>query len=529
MTLPLVASEPLRASAADSTLHPFGCENVASLVLRHAQTAPHRLAFIATDQMGGVVSYGELAVRVAAFAHDLERAGVGAGDRVLLLLPMSVDLYALALAILASGAAVTLVDGRLAPRRLLAAISDAEAHTIVAPAALMRWWPLVRATWRMRRCTLDGWALGSSRLRGRGARSAPTVTDVRADHPALISFTSGSTGRAKAIVRTHGVLTAQHRALAAAFPSAADDVNLPGFPVAALHNLCCGSTTVLPSTRDARPHNVAQRAEAMLTLVRLHGVTSLSASPAVLDALAAAVLRSRDPVPTLRRIVVGGGPVSRRLCDRVLRAFPDAEATVIYGATEAEPIATVSMAEVLTAAGTGFLVGRGVPSVEVALRGGDGRATGDIEPGIGEVTVRGAHVIQAATASGRDAGWHRTGDVGAFDARGRLWLLGRIGFSVTHRGRELHPYIVEAEALAIDGVRAAALVRHAHAPDGELVISLSADADGCLVQKSIKERLEALDCSTLPVRVCAEIPMDARHASKVAREELVRRLSGVGR
>jgi acyl-CoA synthetase (AMP-forming)/AMP-acid ligase II len=239
--------------------------------------------------------------------------------------------------------------------------------------------------------------------------------------------------------------------------------------------------------------------------------------------MAAAVLRSRHPTPTLRRIVVGGGPVTSLLCERVLRAFPHADAEIAYGATEAEPIATISMSEALVARGRGYVVGRPVAATEVVIAGPEGACSTEGVAEAGEVLVRGRHVI------GADGAWHRTGDVGTIDGRGRLWLLGRLGWSVRHRGVELHPYVVEAELHRIDGVRAAALVAHAGAPRGEVAVCVDDGTAPVAIECAVRARLESLGAASIAVRICAEIPMDARHASKVAREVLARRLARGGR
>ena len=512
-----VGADPLGTNV--SGISRSDSDNIAALVLRHAESTPNRVALIDSGKRSNSrVTYRALADRVAMYAGELESRGIGAGDRVLVLLPMSVDLYAIALAVLGIGATLTLVDGRFGRRRLLAAIADAKAHAIVAPPRIMRWWPLIPALWQMRRLAIDARASA----RHPAANASCVVASVRPDHAAIVSFTSGTTGRAKAIVRTHAVLVAQHRALAATFPTSENDVNLPGFPVAALHNLCCGTTTVLP---PATRLNDASRGGVIADVIRRHGITSLSASPALLDDLARSVLCSRRPLSSLSRIVVGGGPVSRALSSRVLRAFPNADARILYGATEAEPIATVSMSEAIVARGTGFLVGYAAGDVDLALSTRDGNiATSRREAdGPGEVIVRGSHVIRGASSA--PGGWHRTGDVGAFDERGRLWLLGRVGSSVMHGGREVFPYAVEAEVLSVSGVRAAALVAHGRAPDGVLAVSFEPGANASEVVGAIRARLIAMRLDTLNICLCGEIPMDARHASKVARDELARRLA----
>jgi hypothetical protein len=80
--------------------------------------------------------------------------------------------------------------------------------------------------------------------------------------------------------------------------------------------------------------------------------------------------------------------------------------------------------------------------------------------------------------------------------------------------------VVEAAVLAFREVRAAGLVAHAQAPEGELAVSLADGADQRAVVAMLRGRLDALDLAALPVRVLPHVPMDARHGSKVARHEL---------
>jgi olefin beta-lactone synthetase len=484
--------------------------NLVEQVIEHARESPERPALLC-EHAGGrcVVSYADLLARAARYAAALRGRGIRPGARVLVLFRPDAEVYALLLAILACGLTLVVVDGRQGVRRLPGALAAARADVIIAPRTLLRFWPLLGALRRARRFASPDALLGphgepaylvsSAELRAR---------PVPADTPAVISFSSGNTGRAKPVVRTHGVLLAQHRALADALPLAGDDVNLPGFPIATLHNLCCGIATVLPpadlrSMADADPHRV-------LELMDEYGVTSLSGAPAYMARLARAVLDTGLPCGRVRRVAVGGGPVGRALCADIVRAFPNAAAHVVYGATEAEPITLVRMHDVIAAAdGAGFLVGRPVRGTAVRLLGADGEAAL-----VGEVSVRGAQVAG-------EQPWHRTGDIGRRDAQGRLWLLGRVGCDVSVGGRVVHPYVAEAAALSVPGIRAAALVAHRAAADAELIVEP-------LPHTGVEGVLNALarcGLGDVRVRTCRAIPMDGRHASKVARAELVAMLA----
>lgn len=491
------------------TAPPGRGRSVAELVLEQARRAPDRVALVIAAEGGDrKVAFGALSVRIQSYMAGLRAAGLPAGARVMVLAHLDEEVLALLLAVLAGGMTLVLVDGRLTAPRLLAALGDARPHLVVAPPALLRWWPLVGPLRRARRASVGGRVLGAGRMEALAlARGGAAPARDLGDVAAIVSFTSASTGRAKAVVRTHAVLSAQHGALASAFPIDGG-ANLPGFPSGTLHNLCCGVTTILPP--DFRTLAETDPA-AVVARIRRHEVTSVSGAPAFLRRLAAYIRVADAPQMDVRRLVVGGGPVGRALCAELRAAFPRAVSHVVYGATEAEPIAAAALDEVAAAGGGGFLVGRPVAGTELRLVAADGR-----DAALGEVVVRGAHVVGGGA-------WHRTGDVGRMDADGRLWLLGRVG-GMVGRDHPVWPYVAESAALSVDGVRAASLVSHVRAPNGELLI-VSDDAgrtDDVLC--AVRGALRSSALPIPPVRAVGELPMDARHGSKVARAELQRRL-----
>jgi acyl-CoA synthetase (AMP-forming)/AMP-acid ligase II len=487
--------------------------NVVERVLGNVSRHPGRAALVVARSRGqGVVDYQELGGLITEVGAGLDRSEIPQEARVLIMAPPSIEFYVLALGMLATGRTLVVVDGRMRRSRILHALREAAPDVVIAAPNVMRWWPLLSPLRAARRYTIGGRVAGSKPVSVLHAQDAAfCVRRVGADAPAIISFSSGTTGAAKQIVRSHGVLVAQHLALASAFPAPDHDVNLAGFPMAVLHNLCCGTTTVLP---DAELRAVmTDDPQAVIDLIERCGVTSISAAPALAKRIARQAIGSR-PIARIEHVVIGGGPVSRALCADVMAAFPNAQASVIYGATEAEPIATVPMREVLTSNGEGFLVGRPVADVDVVIEG---------EHGIGEVLVRGAHV---ALPPHNDT-WHRTTDVARLDAHGRLWLLGRVGDAVRHNGRVVYAGTVEAIALGELGVSAAGFVAHRAAPEGELALEVESNSRNVLDR--VRARLARAGLGTVSVRVVARIPMDARHDSKVERASLARLLERASR
>jgi len=305
-----------------------------------------------------------------------------------------------------------------------------------------------------------------------------------------------------------------------------------------LHNLACGLTTVLPPI-DLRHPGQADGAR-VAAAIEQYGVTSLSGAPAYLERLCEHLLGPGTPARRIRRLFIGGAPVGRRLCARALAAFPEAASEVVYGSTEAEPMTSVGLDEVVATRGDGYLVGRSAPVAEIELvrlpdepppLTNEGLAPFRVAAGAtGEVAVRGPHVVRrylgdddanrrSKLAMPDGSVWHRTYDLARRDDQGRLWLTGRTSDVVIHGGREIEPYPVEAALGDIDGVHAAALIAHPGAPDGELLVQCAPGAEaGALA--AAREYLAAHDLGSVPVETVASLPMDARHNSKIDRPEL---------
>ena len=530
--------------------------NLASRVLVHGVSQPNHTALIIPTQWSaqGVeqvaqISFGELASRVARLQAGLGQEGFVPGDRVIVMRPVGIDLYALVLAMLASGVVAVLIDAGMSRGRILRAIRDARARAIVSVHGLLRhrfWLP---ALWGMRRYVVDGVGLGLRPFEDLMAEPVgpPDPLPRGVGDPALISFTSGSTGRPKGADRTHDLLIAQHEALSDHFPADDDEIDMPCFPVVTLHNLCCGITTVIPAVDFRAPATVAPAVVA--EQIRQHGVTRMSGAPAYMGRLMAHLEETGERLDGVRRLAIGGGPVPVSLCRRVRRVMPHAGALVIYGSTEAEPISSVNIAELIDAPGEGYLVGRPARVATVAIvalpepaptldeRQMAPYAVACGQPG--ELVVRGPHVLRRyvnnpqadreTKLTAPDGGvWHRTGDVATRDEQGRLWLVGRTPDQIRRGEAIIHPLPIEAAIDAVWGVQQAALVAHRRAPEGELALCVRPEADAdkvvALVRACLDEQNLGPDPTPIPIQIVAEMPVDGRHNSKIDRTTLRRNL-----
>ena len=507
--------------------------NVVELFLAQARARPTAIALI--DRHRGrdrSTTFGELEERSARIATLLAARGIGPGSPVLLFHPPTAELYAVIIAVFRIGAVAMVVDLTAGKGTLAAACREMPPAALFASGRALLL-ALTSASLRAIgvKLTSAPFALGATRLAA--ARRAPRREELAAASdgaPALVTFTSGSTGAAKGAVRTHGVLAAQHEALGG-IAATTGERDLVSLPIVVLTNLGNGATSVIPDGDLRRPGAIP--AATVLGQVARHAVQRVTASPALVERLVAGAHAAGRGELRNVRIVTGGGPVFPDLVQSATR-LTGAPLVAVYGSTEAEPIAHVSAAEMGDAElaamrdGAGLLAGVPVKETTVrilppaldshALAHPVLRGARPVAPGTrGEIVVSGRHVVPGYLHGRGDAEtkihldgavWHRTGDAGYFDTDGRLWLLGRAAASVRDARGELHPFAVECAARLMVPGRRSVLAGHR----GARILLVEGRLDAG--ERAVLEaglRWAMLDRIVDNVA----IPLDRRHNSKV--------------
>lgn len=512
--------------------------NVCSRILEACRRHPDRLA-LAVPRLDGdhsdSLSYGELQRQAGARQQALHALGLRPGDRVLLLARPGLDLYVLLVALLASGIVPVLVDRGMSRARIVAALRASGARVAIGERAIMRYWWLFPVLWRWRRYALDGRTPGVRALGG--GEAGPDLSFDCVALPAaahgLITFTSGSTGLPKGADRSHGSLIAQHLAIRSHWQDRDDDIDMPCFPVLVLHNLCCGISTVMPAVDLATPGQ--PEAARVLAQIEQAGVTRLSGAPAFIARLVAHALAHDRHFPGVRSLVLGGSTLPPGLAERCQRVFPQAEGRIVYGSTEAEPIAEVFFPEYIAdgAQEPGHLLGHPASVAEVCVVEPAAPLASEEEVArarcavgdSGEILVAGPHVLRGYVdnpAADRESKiprqdglvWHRTGDAGHFDAQGRLWLEGRLKDAVPVAGAPRYTLALEKAIDALPGVERSALVQGA-APLPALVLA------GHLPPRDrLRELLDRHGFAGVSLWQATTMPVDGRHNSKIDRPAL---------
>ena len=524
--------------------------NVISYLEEHHASIPNRSAFIIPAAAGSraelkTIPFSVLEEEIARAANGLLELGIAAGDRVVVFLPMSAELYVAMFAVQRIGAIVVFLDSWARRNHLSASARKAAPKAVISfPEAfdIISGMPeFERLEIRISSAPHSNATALWGELKA-GPKRAPLAA-VDPETTALITFTTGSSGVPKGANRTHRFLSAQHLALASVIPYESGDKDLPVFPIFCLNNLASGVTTVLPAIDLARPS--AQDAETLALQIREESVSCTTLSPSLFNNLAEFALDNDIALPTLRRVVTGGAPVSSDDVKRFLQVAPRAVPLVLYGSTEVEPISHITAQEMLavkTAASNGVNVGR----VHVALRSKFIRLIRgpvtfsswealEVPPGEpGEFVVSGPHVCESyfnddeafARAKIRDQDgtvWHRTGDVGSLDADGNLWLVGRVHNAILRDREALFPIQAEILLKRLPGVVRAAYVGLPDRERGEIAACAILLEDESRTKETVKELSSAFKDKHLPVDavyVLSEFPLDPRHHSKVEYEAL---------
>ncbi len=508
--------------------------NFVELVLRHSRVQPWVSALIWPDAGHRLrtLSFGELGQAIARFRAWCRQQGWKQNDRIVVIHPPEPALYVAVLGLLAEGLVPVFLDTGMGRRKVLEALAESRAKAVLAPPRLC--FP-GRLLDRLARPWLALPALDQLPAHG------PTGPCVHRPPgaPGLISYTSGTTGRPKGADRNHASLIAQHQAIRADWPDTSIDVDMTCLPVLVLHNLCCGMPSVLPDMDFRAPARAP--GTRILEQIEACGVTRLSGAGAFLGRLADAA----DAVGgcrTIRTIRVGGAPVNAKLARRLQRAFPEADVAVVYGSTEAEPIAHGPARLLETDTGPGYPVGTPSPIARVVLADPDSRPQSEAEllaatvPAgeTGEVWVKGPHVLKGyvdnpeATAESKIPGvdghvWHRTGDLAWQDGDGGLHLVGRTKECLELRGQQIPVFPVERQLDEHPAIRRSALIQTRPGETPHLFLEPEPHATADAASHAARHILMAHQLPRCPIHILPALPVDNRHNSKIQRAELKRR------
>ncbi|MHC9083645.1 olefin beta-lactone synthetase [Luteimonas sp. RIT-PG2_3] len=531
--------------------------NIAAALPRLAAERPDQVAMHcpgADGRYGIRLTYGELDRRSDAIAAGLALRGIGRGTRSVLMVRPTPEFFLLMFALFKAGAVPVLVDPGIDKRALKQCLDEAQPDAFIGiplahVARVVLGWARsasVRITTGRRRWFADATLAEVERD---GAGAPPQALGTDGDDIAGILFTSGSTGVPKGVVYRHRHFVAQVDMLRNAFGIVPGGVDLPTFPPFALFDPALGLTSIIPDMDPTRPASADPHK--LLGAIERFGVDQLFGSPALMRVLA----DHGQPLPMLKRVTSAGAPVPADVVATMQRLLPeDAGFWTPYGATECLPVAVIEGRELIalrerTERGAGTCVGRPVAPNDVRIIAIQDAAIADWSQAVvlpagqvGEITVAGPSAtdmyfnrdaqtrlakIAETTADGARRIVHRMGDVGYFDAEGRLWFCGRKTQRVETGDGPLYTEQIEPVFNAHSQVRRSALVGIGPAGRQRAVLCVELHARvPARDQARIVDALRALGQAFPPAaRIDTFLfhrgfPVDIRHNAKIGREKL---------
>lgn len=508
------------------------------------------------------LTFAELDAEVAAWSGRLAAAGINRGDRALLMVRQGLPLIAAAFALFRLGAVPVIIDPGMGLKSFLQCVARSRPRALVGIPLAQIVSRIFRGAFRSVRVRVNASGSLTARISPRFAAAAASLplASNAAEDAAAVLFTSGSTGAPKGVCYEHGMFDAQVRLIRETYQIAAGEIDLPLLPIFALFNPALGMTTIVPEIDPRRPAEV--NAAHIVQAIQQENVTNSFGSPTLWRKIGEHCVAQGITLPTLRRVLCAGAPVPASLWQKSRLFLPQGRLHSPYGATEALPVASVSVDEIDPTSTRGACVGRPVPSIEariVAISDGPIPSFADAqdlaEGVIGEIVVRGPVVTKSydaqpeATALAKiydgprgasmaspglaeSSLWHRMGDCGYLDADGRLWFCGRKAERVVTRGATLHTEPCEQVFRRHPRVGRCALIGLGARGDQTPAIVVEATLPDSRACRGFARELRELALQfahTASIRTFyfhRKFPVDVRHNAKIHRLVLARWAAG---
>ncbi|CAE7226472.1 lcfB [Symbiodinium natans] len=442
-----------------------GGTQLQQLLETSARSSPEKTA-IRTD--GGDVSYSELCALVGRVAGALTGSGVDKMDRVAWLLPNLIEAVACSFACYSVGAVSVPINVRYSSEEAAYMVNKVQAKVLFLQADKLD-------VLRKLSCPVQVVVLGAARGQHRSweeflqTKARACFQPVSAQHPALILFTSGSTGHPKGVLHSHGTCWAAIDTSARSFRLGSDDVVLVGKAICHAGGL---QTQLLPTLLvggEVVLTMVPPPAKAV-DLIQNFGVTVYAMLASFLLDFVEHLETTRQEVPSLKKVIGSGDCVPLPLQARFHKLFgwPVLEGcgiTEIGGYFALQPIGKEKPGS----------IGIPTPGTEVRLVDEEGK---DVAVGLpGEVLLKTPSAAlgywddpEASSLLFRD-GWLRTGDVAREDEDGFLWFVGRRKLIIVRRGSNIAPAAVERALATHPEVQSSVVVGVSDALDGQVPVA----------------------------------------------------------
>lgn len=441
---------------------------------------------------GGKITYADMFARSAQYAGALQKLGVKAGDRVAVQVEKTPDTLMLYLGTIRAGGVFLPLNTAYTPAEIGYFVGDAEPAVFVCDPARADVLAGTAQKAGARLHTLDQNGEGSLSLL---ADQMPTDYDNRPredDDLAAILYTSGTTGRSKGAMLTHGNLASNSQTMVKYWQFTEDDVLLHALPIFHTHGLFVATNCLMMAGGSML---FLPKFDLDQVLAALPKATAMMGVPTFYTRLLASDRFTRDVAAHMRLFISGSAPLSAE----VHKEFRERTGHAIlerYGMTETN-MNTSNPYDGARRPGT-----VGFPLPGVGLRVVDARTGRELPDGeVGIIEIKGPNVFlgywrmpEKTAQEFRADGYFITGDMGRIDEDGYVSIVGRSKDLIISGGFNVYPAEVEALLDELPGVAESAVIGVPHPDFGEAVVAVLSPKPGAelgqdAVQASLNDRL----------------------------------------
>ncbi|AXN42331.1 Long-chain-fatty-acid--CoA ligase [Mycobacterium marinum] len=453
-------------------------QNWVNQLERHAMMQPRATAI---RYLGHTVTWADLRYRVAALAGSLSRRGVGFGDRVMILMLNRTEFVESVLAANMLGAIAVPLNFRLTPSEIAFLVEDCAPRLVITEEVLAQVAVGVReiapalSTIVVAGGASDPTVVGYDELISETG-DPPEPVDIPNDSPALIMYTSGTTGRPKGAVLTHTNLTGQ--VMTALYTGGANInsdvgfIGVPFFHIAGIGNMLSGMLLGVPTV--IYPLGAFSPGQ-LLDVLEAERVSGIFLVPAQWQAVCAEQ-QARPRELSLRVMSWGAAPAPDALLRQMSEVFPGTQIMAAFGQTEMSPVTCMLLGEdAIRKRGS---VGKVIPTVSARVVDDE---MNDVPIGqVGEIVYRAPTLMSGywnnpeATAEAFAGGWFHSGDLVRMDEDGYVWVVDRKKDMIISGGENVYCAEVENVLASHPSIVEVAVIGRADEKWGEVPIAVAA-------------------------------------------------------
>ena len=489
----------------------FNMNNLADILIQNYNKIPNKICLIEDNKK---IDFAELYNKVCSFKEYLISKGIKKNYKVLILVPMSIELYVTLLSIWSIGAIPCFMDAGF----IKSSIKNNSFEDIDAVIGISKYIVYSNINKNLRKINLKINSSVINKLKYN--ENVLQNVALEKEFPAILTYTSGTTGKPKIAARSHEFLNIQGKILADIMKYEKEDIEISTIPIFTLSNINFGITTVIAKTNFS---NLGKTNPfTLINQINKNNVNRIMLSPGVLSIITDYCIKRNVKFSNIKKVFSGGGAIFLDLIKNVQAVFKNSNMYTLYGSTEAEPIAILNVNEITENdikkinLGYGILAGNIVGVDKCYLINTDKEKLGILNndefekiktADVGEIVVSGENVLKGYVNGIGDeknkfnveeVKFHRTGDLGRFDENGRLWLQGRIK----------EPFFnIEAYLHANYRIGKTAVFKN----NDEIILVLEKKDKADLTGINRKIKFTKID----KVVYVKKIPVDKRHSTKV--------------